>query len=173
MKNANTEALVKIKSGLLEAIEGLNILIDPSVEDGVANLQLSAEDQHGESDPHPWLTKMLEFEGQDEVDHNTELTDFLGIDPEETPWCAAIVTSCLKACGKPALGLRARDYAAYGDEGDGSIGDIAVWRSHVGIVCDEDGSVIGGNVSNMVRKSPAAGSNQDWFRNFIGFRRVV
>ena len=124
-------------------------------------------------DAHPWLTKMLEFEGLDEVDHNAELAMFLGIDPEETPWCAAIVTSCLAACGKPYLGLRARDYADYGEEGDGEIGDIAVWRSHVGVVCDADGNVIGGNVSNMVKRSPLAGSDKDWFRNFIGFRRVV
>ena len=124
-------------------------------------------------DTHPWLTKMLEFEGLDEIDHNAELAAFLGIDPEETPWCAAIVTSCLKACGKPALGLRARDYADYGEEGDEEIGDIAVWRSHVGVVCDGDGNVIGGNVSNMVKRSPLAGSDKDWFRNFIGFRRVA
>ena len=124
-------------------------------------------------DTHPWLTKMLEFEGLDEVDDNVELAAFLGIDPEETPWCAAIVTSCLKACDKPALGLRARDYADYGEESGGSIGDIAVWRSHVGFVCDADGSVIGGNVSNMVKRSPTPGSDKDWFRNFIGFRRVV
>ena len=68
---------------------------------------------------------------------------------------------------------RARDYADYGEEGDGEIGDIAVWRSHVGVVCDADGNVIGGNVSNMVKRSPLAGSDKDWFRNFIGFRRVV
>ena len=126
-----------------------------------------------ETPSHPWLDKMLEFEGHDEVDHNEELSDFLGIDPEETPWCAALLTACLKACDKPALGLRARDYAAYGEEGDGSVGDIAVWRSHVGVVCDEDGNIIGGNVSNMVKQSPPADSDKDWFRNFIGFRRVV
>ena len=135
---------------------------------------LSTDEQPSEPlDTHPWLTKMLEFEGLDEVDHNAELAMFLGIDPEETPWCAAIVTSCLAACGKPYLGLRARDYADYGEEGDGEIGDIAVWRSHVGVVCDADGNVIGGNVSNMVKRSPLAGSDKDWFRNFIGFRRVV
>lgn len=125
------------------------------------------------ADPHPWLTKMLEFEGYDEVDHNAELHEFLDVDPEETPWCAAMLTSCLKACSKPALGLRARDYADYGEAGDGSIGDIAVWRSHVGVVCDADGNIIGGNVSNMVKKSPPAGSEKDWFRNFLGFRKVV
>lgn len=130
-------------------------------------------EQIGSVDPHPWLTKMLEFEGHDEVDHNAELAAFLGIDPEETPWCAAMLSKCLEFSGKPALGLRARDYIAYGEEGDGSVGDIAVWRSHVGVVCDDDGNVIGGNVSNMVKKSPPAGSEKDWFRNFIGFRRVV
>ncbi|MDE0011761.1 MAG: hypothetical protein OXU36_11475 [Candidatus Poribacteria bacterium] len=125
------------------------------------------------ADPHPWLTTMLAYEGKDEVDDNAELTTFLGIDPEDTPWCAAMVTSCLKACGKPALGLRARDYVDYGEEGDGSIGNIAVWRSHIGIVCDEEGSIIGGNVSNMVKRSPPAGSEKDWFRNFLGFRKVI
>lgn len=127
------------------------------------------------ADPHPWLTAMLAYEGKDEVDDNAELTDFLGIDPEDTPWCAAMVTSCLKACGKPALGLRARDYATYGEEGDGAVGDIAVWRSHVGLVIDEH-EVIGGNVSNRVARSPHPNNpdgKKDWFRNFIGFRRVV
>lgn len=136
---------------------------------------LTADKQPKEAavDPHPWLTKMLEWEGKDEVDDNEELSAFLGVDPEETPWCAAMLTSCLAQTGQKYLGLRARDYADYGEEGDGAIGDIAVWRSHVGVVCDDDGSVIGGNVSNMVRKSPSAGSSKDWFRNFIGFRRVV
>ena len=151
----------------LKFLESIDIKLGKLLE-GKSSLLESPD----EEESYPWLTKMLEFEGYDEVDHNAELADFLGIDPEEVPWCAAMVTSCLKASGKSALGLRARDYAEYGEEGDGSLGDIAVWRSHVGFVC-EDGSIIGGNVSNMVKKSPSAGSDKDWFRNFIGFRRVI
>jgi len=125
-----------------------------------------------DTDLHPWLTKMLEFEGLDEVDDNAKLTAFLGIDPEETPWCAAMLSSCLKACEKPALGLRARDYATYGAEGDGSIGDIAVWQSHVGVVASET-EIIGGNVTNEVKRSPHPNTGKDWFKKFIGFRKVV
>ena len=168
----NGQILMDISDKLDKAISLLG-KIDKEISNANIGTLLEADDQPSTpADPHPWLTKILEFEGHDEVDHNAELTAFLGIDPEETPWCAAIVTKCLEACGKPTLGLRARDYADYGQEGDGSVGDIAVWRSHVGFVADDDGNIIGGNVTNMVRKSPPAGSDKDWFRNFIGFRRV-
>ena len=158
-------------SDRLDQIESkLDVLIGLLSEPGAVEAH---DDPIATADPHPWLTKMLEFEGKDEVDDNNELAAFLGIDPEETPWCAAMLSACLKASDKPALGLRARDYADYGEEGDGSVGNIAVWRSHVGVVCDEEGNIIGGNVSNMVKQSPPAGSEKDWFRNFLGFRKVV
>ena len=123
-------------------------------------------------DPHPWLTAALRWEGKDEVDDNTELSQFLGFDPEETPWCAGFVSACLKQADRKALGLRARDYAKYGTEGTGDVGEIAVWRSHVGFVVNAN-EVIGGNVSNEVKRSPHPNSGKkDWFRHFIGFRKV-
>lgn len=128
--------------------------------------------EQGQVDPFPWLTLMLEWEGKDEVDDNAELQKFLGVDPEDTPWCAAMLTTCLGQTGQKYMGLRARDYAQYGEEGDGTEGDIAVWRSHVGVVVNEQ-EVIGGNVSNEVKRSPHPSTGNDWFKNFIGFRRVV
>lgn len=162
---------IKLLTAFRESLKGVLKAVDELIGDMPDDAPV--ETSPIAADPHPWLTKMLEFEGHDEVDHNEELSNFLGIDPEETPWCAAMLTACLKACDKPALGLRARDYAEYGEQGDGSVGDIAVWRSHVGLVCDEEGNIIGGNVTNMVKKSPPADTDKDWFRNFIGFRRVV
>ena len=100
--------------------------------------------------------------------------EFLSVDPDGTAWCADMVSQSLKSAGKPALGLRARDYANYGEEGDGSIGDLAVWQGHIGVVVNEN-EVIGGNVSNEVKRSPHPGNHpdKDWFRVFLGFRKVI
>ena len=122
--------------------------------------------------PHPWLDMMIEMEGKHEIDDNVELSQFLGKDPEEWPWCAGMVAACLSKCGKPTAGWRARDYANYGERGTGKVGDIAVWRSHLGVVAS-DTEIIGGNVSNAVKRSPHPNTGKDWFSNFIGFRKVI
>jgi len=127
-----------------------------------------------ENSPFPWLDKILEYEGLHEVEDNEKLMTFLSVDPDGTAWCADLVSQSLKHAGKPALGLRAREYANYGEEGDGSVGDLAVWQGHIGVVVNEN-EVIGGNVSNEVKRSPHPGNypDKDWFPRFIGFRKVV
>lgn len=149
--------------------EQLGRLIMEIIEDTV-----KVEEGTSEDESFPWLDKILEYEGLHEIDDNEKLQEILTIDPIDTPWCADIITQCLKATGKPAMGLRAREYADYGAEGDGSVGDLAVWQGHIGVVVNED-EVIGGNVSNEVKRSPHPGNHsvQDWFRGFIGFRKVV
>lgn len=111
--------------------------------------------------------------GKHEDTDNVGLTEFLGIDPSETPWCTAFVNACLSAAGLPALSsLRARDYATYGEIGDGSVGDIAVWRNHVAFVAETSPlRVLGGNQSDKVNISP-----KEWYdkySEFIGYRRPM
>lgn len=60
--------------------------------------------------------------------------------PQTTPWCAGYVASMLEQAGyeglKGADRLRARKYARLGTRGTGEVGDLAVFRGHVGIVAD-------------------------------------
>ena len=123
-------------------------------------------------DPYPYLTVAKQYEGRDEDDDNDELREFLGINPSETAWCAAFVGACLRDAGLPTIStLRARNFAGYGEAGDGSIGDIAVWRNHVAFVADTDPEekVIGGNQSDQVNTSPK--NWYDRYSEFLGYRR--
>lgn len=124
------------------------------------------------SDPHPHLTVAHKYEGKDEDNDNVELEAFLGVNPADVPWCAAFVDKCLKEAGFDAIGtLRARDFALYGEEGDGSVGDIAVWRNHVAFVSETEDEikVIGGNQSDKVNVSPKRW--YDRYSEFISYRR--
>lgn len=120
-------------------------------------------------DPTPWLTEAKKWEGLDEVDDNEKLQAFLGIDPEEVSWCAAFANKVLEATGYKTTGtLRARDFAQYGEDCECQTGAIAVFRSHVGFVSDDESKLLGGNQGNMVKES-----NLQWYHDnmvFLGYR---
>ena len=158
----NTQMIEKLET----AANALNELLEMAKE---SRLDVPQEETH---DPYPWLTEARKWEGLDEVDDNEKLQAFLGIDPEEVSWCAAFVNQVLVATGCKSTGsLRARDFADYGEECEEQTGAIAVFRSHVGFVSDNDGKLLGGNQSNMVRES-----NLQWYHDnmvFLGYRWPV
>lgn len=97
---------------------------------------------------------------------------------DETPWCASFVCAALENAGfKSTRSAAAKSYATYGVAGDGSVGDIAVFKRpgghHVAFINKKyvKGSalvnVLGGNQSNKVRVSDYEAAN------LIAIRRVA
>lgn len=112
--------------------------------------------------------------GRDEEVDRISLTEFLSVDPVDTPWCGYFISSCLRAAGYPITpnpGV-ARGYADYGDPTDDpAVGDLAVWRSHVAFVAELDQiKVLGGNQSNEVNISPKIWF--DKYSKFLGYRKL-
>ena len=65
--------------------------------------------------------------------------------------------------------MRARDFATWGEQGDGSYGDIAVFDKHVTVVVD-NGKALGCNQGNTIKES-----NLKWYHDnqvFMDYRRV-
>lgn len=116
----------------------------------------------------PWIDEALKWAGKDEIDDNEELSAFLGVDPELTPWCAAFANKCLEAVGIEGTdSLRARDFANWGEPCECTDGAVAVFKSHVGFV-RPDGKILGGNQGNKVKEN-----NLRWYHDnmeFLGFR---
>jgi uncharacterized protein (TIGR02594 family) len=120
--------------------------------------------------PAPWLDVARRYLGQAEVAgsrHNDTIVGFFRrvvgrAYPDETPWCAAFVGSCLMEAGLPSTGaLNARSYLNYGRPLDEPcVGCIVVfargrssWQGHVGFVARIEGAsllVLGGNQGNSV-----------------------
>lgn len=98
---------------------------------------------------------------------------------DDTAWCAAFVGAMLARAGeKPTGQLTARSYLDWGvavDRKDAREGDIVIlsrgnssWQGHVGFFVKDDGSlitVLGGNQSNSVSRSPYSGGR------LLGIRR--
>ena len=181
MKHVNTEALVKIKTGLLEVIEGLNILIDPPIDgaatDASETLQTSGLIEVPGMEA-PWVLGGLKWDGKSEVEDEAELTDFLGFNPngqkpEGKSWCAGLWLKIFEELGfdVSSLDLRAISFANFGDDllnryppenlPNGSIlvfqpdpeGDFPI--SHVGVKVDDD-KLFGGNQGNKAKRSNLA-----------------
>lgn len=114
----------------------------------------------------PPIFYALSLIGYHEQEHRDELTEFLDLDPVETPWCAAFVNSVLAASGMQGTdSLLARSFIEWGDPQEvPQVGDIVVfsrpptdWQGHVGFFINSeviDGveyyRVLGGNQSDMV-----------------------
>lgn len=117
----------------------------------------------------PWVDVARKYEGLEEERDNELLSEFLGIDPEETSWCAVFVNKCLEEAGYEGTGsLRARDFADYGTQCNMDDGAIAVFRKHVGFVVKGGEKLLGGNQKNMVKES-----NLKWYHEnmeFLGYR---
>lgn len=166
--------LLQLQEHLTEANQLLRGLISEEQMAPAAPVEASVEQNRRFADATPHLTVARSYEGLDEEKDTAQLERFLGVNPAATPWCGAFVKSCLRDAGLQTLNTnRARDFASYGTAGDGSVGDIAVWGSHVAIVAETtpDVKVIGGNQSNEVNTSPKHW--YDRYSKFIGYRRPV
>ena len=129
-------------------------------------------------DSTPWITELRKWEGIPETDD--KIKELLGDahDWATTSWCAHGLNKILERCGIQDTGsMLAASFEHWGDEGDGSYGDIAVYDKHVTVVV-EDGlmegfpvaRVLGCNQGNTIKES-----NLVWFNEnmeFLGFRRV-
>lgn len=102
--------------------------------------------------------------GSTETRNRRQLTEFMGIDPKRTPWCAGFVGAVLEKSGRNAPDtLQAAGYLHYGVRTrNPSPGDIVVVRNgrgkHVGFYVQTvtiDGQkyvkVLGGNQDNSVK----------------------
>lgn len=116
-----------------------------------------------------------------------ELTEFIGVDPVRTEWCAAFMNAVLEESDVPSLNtighkypLTARAYLDWGDRVEYPLpGDIVVfprgnqgWQGHVGIFLEVrtiDGKeyfmILGGNQNNTVSIKPYLASRA------LGIRR--
>ena len=190
---------------ILESIDGkLSQLLETvPLQDAVKAV---VEEVSSVSDPHPHLTAAVSCLGLHEESNNEELVslfkkhnilDFNGnvLDPDALSWCAGGVDLWLVMGGYPKLNTsQAKSFIRYGEEGDGSKGDIFVWGNHVAVgigkakagtgkiitlaeweeAQDPNGAVemvIGGNQSDRVNISP-----KHWYDNyseFLGYRRPV
>ena len=116
----------------------------------------------------PWVLKAREFFGKDEKDNNAELQAFLGINPEQTPWCAYFADKVLGACGLPTVNSGvAADFANYGEPCEVKNGAIAVFEGHVGFVVN-DTKILGGNQGDMVKENNLAWYEQN--KQLLGYR---
>ena len=121
-------------------------------------------------DPYPHVTEAEKWIGIDEGD--PKIHELLGDehDWEVVSWCAKGLNCILERCGIKGTGtMRARDFADWGEEGDGSFGDIAVFDKHVTIIV-EDGKALGCNQGNTTKRSNLAWYMQNM--QFLGYRRI-
>lgn len=103
--------------------------------------------------------------GLNEFDHTEYLEKLMGVDPIETPWCAAFVNSILEESGIEGTdSLLARSFLKFGESIDEPIyGDLVIfprslsWQGHVGFFLTsyvEDGIeyyiILGGNQDDSV-----------------------
>ena len=173
----------RLKKSSPQAFEGVAGKAD--VKDAIPEEKSPAPKQDRETpitypdnDSTPWITELRKWEGIPETDD--KIKELLGDahDWATTSWCAHGLNKILERCGIQGTGsMLAASFEHWGDEGDGSYGDIAVYDKHVTVVV-EDGlmddfpvsKVLGCNQGNTIKES-----NLVWFNEnmvFLGFRRV-
>lgn len=103
-----------------------------------------------------------QFLGKEEVKDKVYLTTMLGVNPINTPWCAAFVNMVEKQCGRSGTGkMLARSFLKYGRiVSTPQLGDIVIfkrgnssWQGHVGYYITSTHDTVtslGGNQSNSV-----------------------
>ena len=128
----------------------------------------------------PWMIEGFQWEGKNEIDDEDELTEFLGInpnddDPDGLPWCGAWSGKVMQKMGINTIdSLRAVDYIAVGTECGCVDGALAVFDGghvgggHVGFVCDNGTKILGGNQGDSVRKNNLAWYLQN--KTLLGYR---
>ena len=136
--------------------------------------------------PNPIISVANQYLGWTETKNTKELTALFdeqgvkyfgeSVNPKDVAWCVAFLNAVLSKAGYTPLAtetLTAAEYADYGTEGTGEVGDVAVWDNHVGFVTKvgKDVLILGGNQKdgiNIVKKSQL-----DAKTNFIGYRKPV
>lgn len=117
------------------------------------------------------MKKVLEianqWKGKDENKDNAELSDFLGINPVQTPWCAHFVRAVLSEAGynTDSVGGRANDMKSWGIECQPTPGCVVVFRAHVGFLDEDITKVLGGNQSDGVYSHPI-----EWYGEPVAYR---
>lgn len=177
MKTGNVGALVKIKSGLLRAVEGLDEIIDPvSIEATPHNETIETppgiiEVKGMEAD---WVVSGLKWNGKHEARDQKELQDFLGFNPNDADggksWCAGFWLKIFEELGFDVSGLNlmATSFKTFGYEIDNiTDGAICVFEPkedadfpvrHIGVVVDNCQKLFGGNQGNSAKRS-----NLQWY----------
>ena len=121
-------------------------------------------------DEFSWITELRRWEGIPETDEKIKELLGAGYDWSVTSWCAHGLNKVLELCGWRGTGsMLAASFADWGEEGDGSYGDIAVYDKHVTVVV-ERGKGLGCNQGNTIKESNLAWFNENM--TFLGFRRV-
>jgi len=129
-------------------------------------------------DPIPWLIEAQKWDGKSEVFDQEELTQFLGVNPNDDDggqaWCADFINACMRECDIEGTGSSAADsFEHWGTECGCVDGAIAVYGpgiikgGHVGIVLGN--GLFGGNQGDSVRLN----LNRGWFddnKTLIGYR---
>lgn len=119
---------------------------------------------HTQPKPKPKVIyeKASKYEGLNENSNRKTLKGLVGIDPVAVPWCAAFINAILEREGYVGTNdNRARSFINYGEKVvSPEVGDIVVFRSHVGIFIEYKQindtlyvGVLGGNQSNSVKVS--------------------
>ena len=176
MKTENVEALVKIKSGLLHVVEGLNEMMDPPREAPPQNEAIETtpgiiEVKGMEAD---WVVSGLKWNGKHEARDQKALQDFLGFNPNDAEggksWCAGFWLKIFEELGFDVteLNLMATSFKTFGYEIDTlTDGAICVFEPkedadfpirHVGVVVDNCQKLFGGNQGNSAKRS-----NLQWY----------
>ena len=178
MKTENVDALVKIKSGLLHVVEGLNEIIDPVSIEATPNNEVIEttpgiiEVRGMEAD---WVVSGLKWNGKHEVRDQKELQDFLGFNPNDSEpdgksWCAGFWIRIFEECGIDTTGLdlMATSFKNFGYGLDEVVdGAICIFEPsegadfpirHIGVAVDGGTKLFGGNQGNSAKRS-----NFDWY----------
>lgn len=127
-----------------------------------------------------WASNIKEFTGKDK--NNPKIVWYhsfttLRATDDETPWCSAFMcAAAFSAAFASTRSAAAKSWLGYGVEGNGSIGDIAIFKRAGGHhVCfvhkafkegDKTVTVLGGNQGNAVSVANYKAENLIAFRRF-------
>ena len=126
----------------------------------------------------PWLVEAQKWEGYSEVFDQEELTEFLGVNPNDKDggqaWCADFINAVMRDCGIEGTGSSAAvSFEHWGTPCECVDGAIAVYGpgklpgGHVGIV--QGFGLFGGNQGDLARFN----KNRAWFeqnKTLLGYR---
>ena len=156
-------------------VSGLSELIPPVDADPIEGKDVIVI---ADGDPIPWLVEAQRWEGKSEVFDQEELTEYLGVNPNDkdggVSWCAYFVNAVMRECGIEGTGSgAAASFENWGTECgvvDGAIavyGPGAIPGGHVGFVVGN--GLFGGNQGDSARLN----RNRAWFdqnKTLIGYR---
>ena len=120
----------------------------------------------------PWVLALREKEGWSEIDHEEELTLWLGHNPNDDDedglaWCASGLNAALRDAGLPTTGSKAAiSFNDYGYDSEEKNGAILVFQpkpgkrriSHVCVKVN-DTKALGANQGDMIKES-----NLAWYK---------